>query len=262
MIHAAFAILPLATVLGVATALPTGATPTAAPPPPPPAAAPAGPAVAALDDDAVDMDIRANLSLNDGGASVWLDVTIATSAPGARTWTDKEPLLLPLLAPIVRDVVMDRGVMSKATKQIEVETTAAVKTAPTAAGLAMTGVLRAGTPITLRIKYPLSVAGDRVDLGVRGAVGRTAVSVATVARRPVRVRLAADRPARIAEHEDGRERLAGASLVHPLRRGEVATIRVLDLPVQAAWPGRLLRGAAVFMAIFAFAVALRNRGRS
>lgn len=212
-----------------------------------------------LTDDDIAMDVRANLSVRDGAVSTWVEYSLSTAAQGARHWTAEAPFDLPLLAPAVRDTVIDRGVITPSTKDVEVGAPDGVQVLRGPAGLQLIGSVAPGRPIVLRVRYPIAISGERVDLGLRGAVGKTAVAVATVGVRPVRIRMDASRPARIAEHEEGRERYTGLSLVSPLPRGESVIVRLLDFPAHSRWPGRLLRGMTGLFALFALAFALRHR---
>ena len=211
-----------------------------------------------LTDDDVEMDVRANLSVRDGGTSTWLEITITTGTPGVRTWTQRKPLILPLLAPAVRGAVLDRGAITKATKNIEVQTRDAVKVVREGGGLALVGSVAPGRPISLRIRYGMAIEEPMIDLGLRGAVGKTTMSVATIATPPVLLSMSVDRPARVAEHREGRERYTGASIIHPLKRGEVVRVRLIGFPARAAWPGRMLGGLTVAMVLLFGALALRR----
>ena len=215
---------------------------------------------APLANDDVTMDVRTNMSVRDGGASTWLEITITTDKPGVRRWTKADPLVLPLVAPAVRDTVMDRGAINKATKNIEVQTRDAVKVERAGGGLALEGAVAPGRTITLRVHYGLAIEQPTVDLGLRGVVGSTSFSLATIATPPVLIEMSADRPARVAEHREGRERYAGASLIHPLKRGEVARIRLVGFPAPSPWPGRMLGGAAAAMFLAFSAFIARRRG--
>ncbi|GEM_PF-2585213 len=218
---------------------------------------------AELTDDDVSLDVRINMSVRDSGCSTWIEYTFATTKPGVRKWTKKAPLILPILAPAVRDTVLDRGAIIPATKDVEVQSRDAVKVHRMAGGLALVGSVAPGRPATLRVHYAVKIASDSVDLGLRGVVGKTSFAIATIAVPPVRIRMDVNRPARVATYQEGRERFTGMSLVHPIGRGEVAVVRILDFPARAAWPGRMLGSAAVAMVIAAGAFGFGAwRGRS
>ncbi len=211
-----------------------------------------------LTDDDVAMDVRGNLSIRDGGTSTWLEITLAALKPGVRVWTKEKPLVLPLLAPAVRGAVLDRGVITKATKNIEVQTRDAVKVLRGGGGLALVGRVAPGRPVTIRVHYGMSIKATAIDLGLRAVVGQTSFAVATIASPPVLIEMSVDRPARVAEHREGRQRYTGASIIHPLKRGETARVRLIGFPAKSTWPGRALGGVALVMFVVFGAFGLRQ----
>lgn len=228
---------------GTAVALSLAATPTAAP--------------LTLDD--VSVNIRANLEARDGALMVLLLYTFRARRAGHIRWTAAAPLQLPVLVPVVRDAVLDRGAFPAAAQHVRFQTTSNAKLLRTGDNLLLTGELARGRPLDMRISYPLAAPRQRIVLGLRGVVGESALAVAAYGVKPVRLRVHADRAAREANYDEGDARYAALSLTRPLRRGEIARVEVSDLAAVATWPGRVLAGLFALTVLLCGAALLRRR---
>lgn len=207
----------------------------------------------------VTLRVRANLEVRDSGLRAWLLYTFRTTATGSVTWGDKDAITLPLLAPVIGDVVLDRGSVPSAARHIETTVEGDAKIQRRGGALMVTGTLAPGRPISVRVRYPIGIAKATVALGMRGVVGETHLAVAAIGVRPSRPRVYASLPARGGRNDEGRDRMAGLALVQPIGQGEMARVWVTDLPANATLPRRLLASAALLLALIAFAAIIRRR---
>ncbi len=223
--------------------------------------APAGVQAQVLTVDDLALNVRINLEARDDALSVLLLYTLRTRQAGRIRLTSKRPLVLPLLAPALRRQVLDRGVIPKGARHVQVKTHPGTKVETHKGSMVFTGDVVSGRPIDFRLAYPLACLQQEIDLGMRGVVGETTLAIAAIGVAPVRMRMMADRAARTANHEQGGERYSALSLTRPLRRGETAIIRVSDVPAPARWPGRTLAGVAMLMALGIGSGLFRRRER-
>ncbi len=203
----------------------------------------------ALTIDDVALNVRVNLEGRDSALSALVLYTLRTRRAGRIRWTKKNPLVLPLLGPAVRRVVLDRGVIPKGARHVQIKAPKTVTVEARDGSMVLIGELASGKPLDLRLAYPIAALTQELDLGLRGVAGETSLAVAAIGVIPVRLRLQADRAARVANHQRGGERYAALSLTRPLRRGETAVIRVMDIPAAANWPGRTLAGLGLLIAV-------------
>ncbi|MCO4760694.1 MAG: hypothetical protein KC502_04275 [Myxococcales bacterium] len=208
----------------------------------------------------ISLDVRANLEVRDSGLRVWSLYTFRAEKPGVLRWTDKASLALPLLAPVVRNTVLDRGAIPNAARHVEVTVEGDGTITKKDGSLMLTGTLAPGRPISVRVRYPISVKRGPAQLGLRGTVGQTHLAVAAIGVRPTRPRVLADKPARSGRQNKGKDRMAGLALIQPIALGEVAKIWITDLPEAAALPRKALAGTALLLAMLALAAILRRRG--
>mgnify|MGYP001183086619 CR=1 FL=1 len=209
--------------------------------------------------DDAELDLRVDLQIRDGTMQARMRMTLSTVRPGVLVLTAAKPLRLPLLAPVVRDVVMDEGTIPKSARQVTVDVVGDGRIVRDRDSIELVGRMAPGRAIDVEIRYPIAIDGDSIDLGVRGVVGKTHVFVGTVGVLPTRVRLQSARPTRHLSTAQGRERVSAVRLNEALRRGEVAVIRVSDYPTQARWPGRVLASLSALAVLLAFGAFRRHR---
>ncbi len=215
---------------------------------------------AKLAKDDVELRVRSNLEVRDSGLRVWSLYTFQTDRPGVMRWRNETAIALPLLAPIVGDVVLDRGAIPNAARHMDVVVDGDATVERRDGALMLVGAVAPGRPISVRVRYPIGSAAATVALGLRGVVGKTHLAVAVIGVRPSRPRVVAAVPARGGRNDAGRDRMAGLAILQPVKSGEIARVWVTDLPVIAAWPRRVLGGAALLLSLFALAAVLRRRG--
>lgn len=208
-----------------------------------------------------DTDLRAearvNLEVGDSGLRVWLIITLATDVEGVRRWPANAPLLLPLLAPAVGDDVLDRGLVPDGARAVQIDVQGDAKVAAHRGALTLVGSVAPNRPIQVRLRYPVAHGAGAIMLGLRGVVGRTDLLVAALAVDPAAPRFETDWPARVGTHREGRERLAGLSLLRSIAMNEVATFAVVDLPTPPLMPRRMLASLFGVGLLIAFGAALR-----
>ncbi len=212
---------------------------------------------------ALTLDVQVQVRVEEGRLLLQEDLT--WTLPPGHTAVALDGLEVPLLFPAVGEpaVVVERGIVPATTQSMEAEATGALQVMRTADSVRLQGAVTAGKPEKLRMRYALPVAASAMRLGLSGhAAGRTWLAVALLAGPPVRVTLALDRPARQTRFEEGRERLAGASLVQALGPTDVATVTIGDLPTPARQPGRTLAWLAGAVALTGLAALARRRTES
>lgn len=214
----------------------------------------------------VSLDMRANLEARDGSLVAQVSYSFSTTRPAGVRWTERAPLPLPLLAPAVRDVVVDRGVMPLAAKHVRIQAPPGARVLRDDDSLWLVGEVAPRRKLQLQIEYPIATARQDIRLGVRGVVGRTELVVGVVAVAPARPRLESVRWGREAEQVEGQERMTALALHQPLRSGETAIVLVSDLPAPADWPRRTLAGLfglvlALSLAALWHALASRRAGK-
>ncbi len=215
--------------------------------------------------DALTLDVQVQVRVEEGRLLFQQDLT--WTLPALRGVVQLDGVAVPLLFPAVGEppVVVDRGIVPATTQSMEVEAPGALQVTRSTDSLRLQGAVTAGTPGTLRLRYALPVAAPALRLGLSGhAAGRTWLALALLAGPPVRLTLALDRPARQTRFEEGRERLAGATLAQPLANSQVVTVVIGDLPATARLPGRTLAWLAGALAVSGLAglAAHRKAGRS
>ncbi len=213
-----------------------------------------------LEDRDVVADVRVNLEVGDSGLRAWQLMTLTTRAPGVRRWTAEAPLQLPLLAPAVQGLVLDRGLFPTGLRALTIEIQGDGQLEASGGALHLVGSVAPERPLTLRIRYPIAVPGERASLGLRGVFGETALMVAALGVEPAAPRFESSWPARIGVHREGRERLAGFATLRPVRPGEVVTLAVVDLPERARRPRTLLASLVFGLGLLALGAATRRRG--
>ncbi len=214
-----------------------------------------------LNDDDVEAEVRIQAEVGDSGLRVWQLLILHTAQPGVRRWTKQAPLRLPILAPAVGEVVLDRGLWPDNVRSAKVSVQGEGEAAFRGGQLELHGAVAPGRPLTVRVALPIAVphATSALRLGLRGVVGRTRLTMALQASEPAAPRLQSLRPARLGSHREGRQRLVGVALLQPLRRDEVAIFEVSDLPSPATTPRRSLGGFAAVALLFGLAMLLRPR---
>lgn len=230
----------------VAVLPPAAATPTTSSPPP--ARAPHRLTLADLR-----LDAEAQIRIDEGRVVVQMELQLHVERAGELPLADWP---VPLLAPIVRGLVLDR-VLPPTSQAIDSQAEGAVKVERKAGGLVATGTLTPAAAGIVRVRYVVPAAEARLVLGWRPSAGRNWLTAAVVAVDPARVQLAFDRPARTSRFEQGRDRLAGASLAQPLRNGEILRLGLADLPTQPRALQRALIGMAGLLALLAGASLVR-----
>lgn len=228
-----------------------------------PSAAPVAPAhVAAVEVAAPTPDLglqsltltaKAQIQVDEGKLIVTADYALAVDRPGTVRF-DRTPLDLPLLAPTVRGVVVDRGSLPPTAQTIETEVQGGVTVERVQGALQVRGFVDPANPGAVRIRYPVAFEDSSLALGFRGATGKSTLEVAFGYLPPVRLQLEVDRGARVSRFEEGRERVVGAFVSQPLRQGEHVTIQISDLPAAAQGPRRLLMILGALLALGAAVV--------
>lgn len=118
--------------------------------------------------------------------------------------------------------------------------------------LMLHGMLHAGHPAGLVVRYALPFHADLLQLHLLAGTDNCWFTLAIAAHPPVRLRLDVDKPARLSRFEEGRERLVGLSLARPLAPGQTLHVLLRDLPVAATLPGRTLAwlaGGAILLGL-------------
>ena len=216
----------------------------------------AGADAAVLTPADLNVDAQVQIRADEGKVIVTLEMRLHVDRPGTlhlRAWH------VPLLAPIVRDSVLDRGSVPGGAKSLESQHEGDIAITRAGGGLAVTGKLTAAKPAMVRVRYPVPTPSAALVLGFAPNAGRGWLTLAVIAVAPARLRLALDRPARTSRFEQGGERLVGASLAQVLRPGDVVRVALGDLPVTPAWPRRALVTAAVLLALWALAALWTRR---
>ncbi len=208
-----------------------------------------------LGDKDVLADARVNLEVGDSGLRAWMLLTLRTQGSGVRRWTAQDPLALPMLAPLIGDIVLDQGLMPDGVRSVDVKVQGDAEVVARNGVMQLTGSVAPSRPLVLRVAYPIAVAAPSLHLGMRGTFGETRLTVAVVAVDPAAPRIVSARPARIGSHREGRERLVGMALLQPLTSGDVARVELHDLPVRARAPGRALAAAVGIVVLLGLGVA-------
>ena len=208
-----------------------------------------------LADADLQADARINLEVGDSGLRAWMLLTLRTSASGVRRWSADAPLALPMLAPVLGDIVLDQGLFPDGVRSVNVQVQGDAEVVARNGVMQLIGSVAPSRPLVLRVAYPIAVTASTLRLGFRGLFDETRVTVAVVAVEPGSPRITSARPARIGSHREGRERLVGMALLQPLEQGEVAHVALHDLPVRARAPGRALAAAVGLVMLLGLGVA-------
>jgi len=216
-------------------------------------------ATVVLDAGAVDIDAQIQMRVDEDNLVQLTEYRLHVERPGVVD-LNRTPLTLPLLVPAVDGQPLDDGTLPARSAAVQTQVKGSVKLRQQHGGLQVVGTLSMGHAATVRVSYPIAIDRDRVTLGMRGAGERTWFTLAAAMTPPVRVQLALDRGSRTSRFEEGRDRLVGASLAQSLLPGEVALVRMTDLPVQPRWAHRVLVSLACLLALGAFAVGWFKRG--
>ncbi len=212
--------------------------------------------------DDAELDLRVDLQIRDGVMQARLRMTLSALRSGVLVLTPEQPLRLPLLAPVVREMVFDDGTIPKSARQVTVQVVGDGRIVRDRDSLELVGQVAPGRAMHLEIHYPIAVAGERIDLGVRGVVGKTHVFVGTVGVLPTRVRLQSARPARHVSTAEGRERVSALRLNEALQRGEIAVFQVSDYPTRASWPGGVLASLSLLGVLLVLGALRHHRWSS
>ncbi len=207
------------------------------------------------------MEVQAQIQLDEGRLFVQQEVRIAADRPVELALDATDPLWLPLLAPVVGDVVLDRGVLPAQAQALQVETDGPLKLVRLQGGVQLTGRLLANQTASVRSRLQIDVGASDLDLGLRATAGHVWASVVLVAQAPARPTFKSRLAARHSRYEQGKERLAGAVLVAPMAYGEVAHFALGDLPVSAPGPRRALAWVAGLLALAALSWLVADRAR-
>ncbi|MBP47484.1 MAG: hypothetical protein CMH53_06060 [Myxococcales bacterium] len=204
------------------------------------------------------LDVRANLEARDSGLRAWVVYTLQPQRTGSVQWSSQNPLTLPVLAPRIGDVVLDRGTLPIAAKSIEVTTSGDIEIQRRNGALQVVGSVAPGRSATIRLRYPIRVSGSSVDLGFRGVVGSTYLAVAVMNNRPARATIVSKQSARVGEQNQNGQRINGLALLRPLKQGQIAELSVQDLPTGASRPRRVLQVSLIILVLMAVAALVRR----
>jgi hypothetical protein len=203
--------------------------------------------------ESLTLTAKAQIQVDEGKLVVTADYTLVVDRPGTLRF-ERTPLDLPLLAPTVRGVVVDRGSLPPTAQTIETEVQGGVTVERVQGALQVRGFVDPSNPGAVRVRYPVAFEDANLALGFRGATGKTTLEVAFGYLPPVRLQLEVDRGARVSRFEEGRERVVGAFVSQPLRQGEHVTIQISDLPAVPHGPRRLLLILGALLALGAAVV--------
>lgn len=207
------------------------------------------------------MELQVQIQVDEGRIVVQQEARIAADHPAALALDPTNPLWLPLLAPTVGEVVLDRGVLPAQTQALQVEAEGPLQIVRNHGGVQLTGRLDANQTASVRSRLQIDIAAPDLALGLRATAGHVWASVVVVAASPARPTLKSQLAARHSRYEQGKERLAGAVLVAPMTLGEVAAFDLGDLPVPAQGPRRVLGWTAGLLALAALAWLAADRAR-
>ncbi|MBM4342865.1 MAG: hypothetical protein FJ100_05765 [Deltaproteobacteria bacterium] len=207
------------------------------------------------------MEVQAQIQVDEGRLFVQQEARIAADQPAALALDPTDPLWLPLLAPVVGEVVLDRAALPAQTQALQVESDGPLKILRTRGGVQLVGRLDPNQTASVRSRLQIDLAGPDLELALRGAGVQAWASVVLVAQAPARPTLQSLTAARHSRYDQGRERLAGAVLVAPIGNGDSARFHLGDLPVPAEAPRRALTWAAGLLAVLAACWLVAGLGR-
>jgi hypothetical protein len=197
--------------------------------------------------------VEAQAQADEGRVVVNLSLVLLADGAGP---VPLDGFAVPLLVPVVRGAVVDRGTVPAAAQSVEVEAEGAQIERKQGA-LLLQGMATPDSPVRVQVRYMVPAPSPTVQLGLVGRARETQVTVAAGGVAPVRMRIESQRPARVSRVEQGRERLIGATLAQPLAAGEVAVFALRDVPGP---PRVLARGLVWVAALAAVAAALWTWG--
>ncbi|GMV39708.1 MAG: hypothetical protein AMXMBFR64_14240 [Myxococcales bacterium] len=209
------------------------------------------------DIDALSMDGRVDLAVEEGALTVRLSWTLINTSPVAIDLASRErPVHLPLVGPVAMGGVVSRGFMPpQATKHTRVGVSPDMGRVSTeGGGFAYRGLIPPGESVNVRIGYPLDYPADDMTVGVRAEEVPIRSLLFTLARSPrlfPELRLSV--PAVGADADQGRDRVLMLKAIDPLETGAEVTLTLRHLPVH----GRIGRWAATgFMVAGAVVLAI------
>ncbi len=211
--------------------------------------------------DAVVLDIQGQLDPDDAGLMATLQLRFSTPEGTRHTIAEKSPLSLSLLVPSVRDIPVDRGLLPSATRHIETAAEGSLQVRIVAGSMVAWGTISADGRADVRVRYPIAWGHSSIDLGLRGVVGRTRVSVLVSGRAPGRARIESTWPVRPARLDEAGDRMVGLNTTRALRPGQRLIVRVSDLPSASTWPARTLSGLGLVFVGFAVVTLVASRRR-
>lgn len=209
----------------------------------------------------VRIDAQLQFSVDEDRITTSVEYRLSNAA-GRPIDLNAAPLLLPLPAPLVGGLPLDRGTIPAAAQSVEAEVTGDLKVERKHGGLVAVGVLAPGAEAMVRGRFFLGYKNSTLRLGIRGAGLQTYATVVVASSVPGRTRLATDQAARNLRLEQGDERLVGLAFAQAIGPGEVAVIELADLPAPAAAPRLALTSAAASLAALALFWLLRKKNES
>lgn len=209
----------------------------------------------------VRIDAQLQFSVDEDRITTSVEYRLSNAA-GRPIDLNAAPLLLPLPAPLVGGLPLDRGTIPAAAQSVEAEVTGDLKVERKHGGLVAVGVLAPGAEAMVRGRFFLGYKNSTLRLGIRGAGLQTYATVVVASSVPGRTRLATDQPARNLRLEQGDERLVGLAFAQAIGPGEVAVIELADLPAPPAAPRLALTSAAASLAALALFWLLRKKNES
>ncbi len=184
---------------------------------------------------------------------------LSAAGPGVISLQDS-PLVLPVLAPVIGDVVLDQGVLPRAGQAMELESSGTVKAERQDGWISVQGKVVAGQEAIVRLQYYIGFSSSHLALGMTGRGERTWFTFALQGQAPARVRIDAPGPARMTKAEEGANRLVGLGIAHPLADGELAVLELDDLPgPPARLQKSLLLGALAILSVAVLAIGRRRQ---
>jgi hypothetical protein len=206
--------------------------------------------------------VQARLVVSDGELQARLEYTLVNRSPRAivARW-DGEPLVLPLLAPVVGGEVLTGGWLPpQAAKNTGTDVDPAIGAAELAGGtFVYRGVILPGESTKVRLGMPLTAPGSFTELGLVASDVRIEEAVVSLEWGPkVNVRLTTAHDAWGAHFDNGGSSTRAIRLAAPLEPGEQAVFRLDHLPVEGEVRRAIAFWAAV-AAVVALAVAMIRR---